>query len=111
MLINAHFEGLVERLITAMQKQGMAASKAEAIRIIALDYSNRYPNILSGEDKQAEETGRALKKEMEAMGMWEAERTGARLDALNKDLVRRGVLKENEFVGMKKFVGKKKVKA
>ncbi len=102
MLINAHFEGLVDRLITAMQKQGMAATKAEAIRIIALDYSNRYPNILAGEDKLIEGMNRMHKREMGELGAWEAERIDARLDALNEDLLRRGILKESEFTGKKK---------
>ena len=102
MLINAHFDGLVERLILAMQKNGIAKTKAEAIRILALDYSNRYPNILAGQDWQILQMDRMLEKEKQEMGALEAERMDARLDALNEDLLRRGVLTQSEFRGKRK---------
>ena len=46
MLINAKFEGLVERVISAMLRKGIATTKAEAIRHAVIDYSKNNPSLV-----------------------------------------------------------------
>ncbi len=50
------------------------------------------------ESARNEKINRALTEEIREFRRWEAEKIGARLDALNKDLLRRGVLKESDFI-------------
>ncbi len=100
MLINAHFDGLVERLIVAMQKKGIATSKAEAIRMIALDYSNRYPHIIENEQEftnQVNKMNRTLKEQKQDMGVWQSELIDAKIDANLNESKKKKVIVNSDF--------------
>ncbi|MFH1306322.1 MAG: hypothetical protein ABIH83_01535 [Candidatus Micrarchaeota archaeon] len=43
MLINAKFSGIVEKVVHNMLKEGIATTKAEAIRILAYEYDKNNP--------------------------------------------------------------------
>ncbi|MFA5381731.1 MAG: hypothetical protein WC356_01080 [Candidatus Micrarchaeia archaeon] len=53
MLINATFKGMVEKVVNKMLKKGIVNSKAEAIRVMAMEYYKNNQNILieNKEDK------------------------------------------------------------
>lgn len=66
MLINAKFTGLVERVVQSMLRDGIAATKAEAIRIMAYEYSknNRQLPNYGDETKHLEKASEAVLKKI-----------------------------------------------
>ena len=84
MLINAHFGGVVEKIVNFMLQKGLASSKAEAVRIMALEYSKQYPELIRGDEES-----------------WEKEyvdEVDAKLSAMHRELIKKGILTEDEFI-------------
>jgi hypothetical protein len=83
MLINAEFGGIVEKVINGMLHKGIASSKAEAIRIIALEYYK---------------TNRALISDEKSYEEYYVDSIDSKLHSTNQELLKKGVLSKNEFV-------------
>jgi hypothetical protein len=83
MIINAEFGGIVEKVINNMLHKGVATSKAEAIRIIALEYYKANRALISDEKSYEE---------------YFVDTIDSKLHNTNQELLKKGVLLRKEFI-------------
>lgn len=83
MLINAEFGGIVEKVVNNLINKGIASSKAEAIRIMALDYYKTNRSLISDEKSYEE---------------YFVDQIDAKLYLTNQELLKKGVLLRKEFI-------------